>query len=274
MPSLTDFARRVVASRPMSRVYSGTLIRRAAALQLFSQTDSLEGCLTEPMVNGFLANLDGSPYTKKSYRGDLLLLWRAAADEGFVPYPMPRRIRRERLPDLVVECFTEDEARQIVTTCRTLRGGLPNGVGKRLYWEAIVRAAWDTALRRGDLWGLRRDCIRGDGTAIVVQNKTGKLASVRFRPSTIAALDAIGGTAPLGWPLNSCSFGEAFRKIVRASGVQKGTFRWFRRASGSYVEALQPGSGHKQCGHSTTAVFNKHYDAKLAGTNWPQPPEL
>lgn len=34
------------------------------------------------------------------------------------------------------------------------RGGYPNGVARRHYWPAIIRAAWDSGLRRGDLWRL------------------------------------------------------------------------------------------------------------------------
>lgn len=274
--ALSEFARSYVAGRAISPVYAGTLIRRALAFERFAHEKSICLLLTEQRLNEFLADLAPgmSTYTLKSYRGDILTLWRAAADDGMCPYPVLRKIRRDRLEALIVECYTEAEARALAHAAAEMRGGLPNGVPKRAYWEAIIRAGWDSGLRRGDLWRLRRNAIRPDGSLLVSQHKTGGIAACRLRESTVAALDEIGGASPLAWPYNSWTFGEHFRLIVKAAKVNRGTFRWLRRASGSYVEAAQRGAGYRHLGHASQAIFEKHYDARLGGTQLPQPPEL
>lgn len=274
--TLSDFARSYVAGRAISPIYAGTLIRRAIALEKFAHERAVGRLLNEQNVNAFLTDLAPgvSTYTLKSYRGDLLTLWRAAADDGLCGYPVLRKIRRDRLEALVVECYTEVEARALAECASEIRGGLPNGVPKRLYWSGVIRAGWDTGLRRGDLWRLKRNAIRPDGSLLIAQHKTGGIAECRLRPSTLAVLDKIGTPQPLAWPHNSWTFGEHFRLIVKAANVHRGTFRWLRRASGSYVESQQMGAGHRHLGHSTPAIFNKHYDARVGAVPLPLPPEL
>lgn len=272
--TLSAFARRYTQARDLSPVYVGTLCRRAAALELHAGGGPIASILTETKVNGFLASLGVvSPYTFKSYRGDLLTLWNSAADEGLASYPMGRRIMSRRAPALVVECYDVSEARALVEYANRIGGELANGVPQKLYWPAAIRTAWDSALRRSDIWRVRRDYIRPDGSLRLAQHKTGLLVRCQLRMSTVVALYAIGSPVPLYWPHNPWTFGEQFRKIVKASGVGRGTFKFFRRSSGSYVEAAAPGSGHLQLGN-TQSVFAAHYDAKLGGVSWPQPPEL
>lgn len=269
--TLSQFARNYFAARRCSPMYADTVKRRAAALEAHAGSAELSGVLTESIVNEFLRGLDLSPYTVRSYRGDFLSLWNAAADLDLLPYPVLRRIWSPVCPQLLVECYTVDEARKILAAASRVKGEYPNGDHKRLYWSAIVRLAWDSGLRRGDCWRFSREHLRPDGSLRVVQSKTGGVVTVRLRPSTIAAIDKIDGR--LAWPLDPSFFGRHFRRIVRESRVCRGTFKWFRRASGSYVEAQQPGAGHKQLGNGPE-VFGRNYDAKLGGATWPMPPEL
>lgn len=274
--SLAEFARSYISSRPISPVYAGTLVRRAAAFEKFAGARTLTSMLTENNLNAFLASLAGtvSTYTLKSYRSDLLTLWRACADDELAAYPVLRKIRRDRLDALVVDCYSESEARALVSAASTMRGGLSNGIPKRTYWPAIIRTAWDCGLRRGDLWRLKRNTIREDGSFLVAQHKTGGIVCCRLRASTLSALDRIESPSPLAWPHNSWTFGEQFRWIVRTAKIHRGTFKFLRRASGSHVEALLPGAGHKHLGHKSPAIFAAHYDAQLGAATLPQPPEL
>lgn len=274
--TLVEFARLYLNARDVSAMYAGTVLRRAKAFQEFIGEPVPIRLLTEHNVNAFLASMAGiqSPWTLKSYRGDLLTLWRAAADDGLCNYPVLRKIRRERLDALTPDCYSSDDARKLLDVAGALKGGLPNGVPKRSYWPAAIRAGWDSGLRRGDLWKLRRDQIRDGGTALIAQSKTGRVAVVRFRPSTMAALESIPNPQPLYWPLSGWAFGEHFREIVRAAKLRKSTFKFIRRASGSYVELQQPGAGHKHLGHTGPQTFNTFYDARLWADTLPQPPEL
>jgi integrase len=272
--ALADFARSYAQCTPLSKDYATRLIKRAVALEQHSGTSCIALTLTEANVNGFLKSLTWTPRTINSYREDLLTLWNAAADDDLAEYPRARRIQRLKPDPLIVECYSIEEARKLLKAAGKLKGTLANGVKRSRYWQAAILFGWDSGLRRGDVWRVRRDAIREDGSLRMVQHKSKQIVQVRLHPKTVAALDEIGLPQPLAWPHETKYFGTNFKKLVRLAGVNRGTFRWLRRSSGSYVEAQQPGSGHKHLGHSCPAIFTKHYDARLMGSALPQPPEL
>lgn len=274
MTRLTTFAQKYLDSRAVSDVYAANITRRAAALERFAASDSIREILQEPVVNKFLKALTCKPVTIRSYRSDYLALWNAAADYDLVPYPVARRIVCPAVPTPLVDCYDIAEAQALLVAAGKLIGKYRHGVLKRHYWSAAIRLAWDAGFRRGDIWLFRRDSVRADGTLRIVQHKTGQVVTVRLRASTVLALDAIQDNQPLRWPIGGTYFGRHFRAITKAAGVSRGSFKWLRRSSGSYVEMAQPGAGHKHLGHATPQMFDRHYDAKLGGHALPQPPEL
>ncbi len=274
MITLSGFSRQYVAARKVCPEYAANVQRRAAAIERHARETAIDRVLREPVVNKFLCSLDRSPFTIRSYRSDLLSLWNAAADQDLVPYPIARRIHQPAVPSLLIDCYTVDEVRALVAAAKSLAGKYRNGVARRLYWAAAIALAWDAGFRRGDVWLFRRQAVRPDGTLRIVQHKTQQIAAVKLRPSTLEAIDAIGLDMPFRWMLDRGYFGRHFKRLVKAAGVNRGTFKWLRRSSGSYVEAQQPGAGHKHLGHANPGVFTKHYDARLGCANLPQPPEL
>lgn len=271
---LADFVGQYLLSRRVSPTYAERILRRAEALAVRSGHSKVAEALSEPVVNCFLSSLDVSAVTVGSYRSDILTLWRAAADRDLAPYPNARRIVRVAAPALIVDCYLLEEARALLAAAAELAGDYAGGLSKRLYWTAAIRLAWDSGLRRGDVWAVRRSLVRPDGLLRIVQHKTGQVAQSRLRPATVAALDAIGRELPLAWPLDPSFFGRHFKRLVKAAGVNRGSFKWLRRASGSYVEAQQSGAGHKHLGHATPQIFSRHYDARLGERELPLPPEL
>ena len=269
---LHEFVSRYLAVRPVSVGYAHTIQKRTGKLIAFAGRSELVAVFNEATLNGFLETLHHlSPFTQNKYRQDLLAIWRAAADEDRIPYPQPRRIKRVRTLPQVIECYVEHEARALVLAGEHLRGAYPNGVARRHYWPAIIRAAWDSGLRRGDLWRLTTGQIRKDRSALIVQSKTKKVQPCRFYQSTIAAIERAGGH--LAWPLCTRCFGQHFDEIQKASGVLRGTFRWLRRGSGSRIDADHPGTGHEHLGNGRQ-VFDAHYNARLNAAKRPLPPEL
>lgn len=271
MLTLTEFTHRYTDARPLSVDYAATLRKRAAALQATSPKGWLPDVLTEDRINVFLKALTCSPHTVAKYRQDYLCLWRAAADDDLVPYPIARRIWKPKKPPLIINCYTVDEVRQLVAGAEKLKGAMPNGVPRKRYWSALLRLGWATGLRRGDLWKVKPDDIRPDGTLVIAQNKTGRLVTCQVDRKTVEALRAVGD---LRWPLCLRAFAIHFGEIAALAGVNRGVFKWIRRASGSYVEAMQPGAGHKHLGHATAVTFNNHYDARLNPVHPPRPPAL
>lgn len=272
--TLLEFVSQYIQSRRICTEYAKNLGKRAAALARRTGCAELAHVLTESIVNDFLRSLDLSPYTVRSYRSDILSLWNAAADLDLVPYPIARRLFRCDVPELLIDCYTLEETRALVESCKNLNGCYRNGVTRMDYWSAAIPLAWDAGLRRGDVWQFQRDHLRPDRTFRVVQHKTKRAVTLRLHESTVTALDRIARKQPCLWPIDASFFGRHFQRIVKSSGVNRGSFKWLRRASGSYVEMQQPGAGHKHLGHANGIIFDKHYDAKLGGHTLPQPPEL
>lgn len=269
---LSEFVNRYLTLRAVTPAYGATLKKRCAKLIVFAGRGELAYCFNESTVNEFLASLtDVNAVTRNKYRQDFLAIWRAAADLDLIPYPQPRRLRRERPMPRVIECYEVGEVRSLLAAAERMDGAYPSGTPRRHYWPAILRAAWDSGLRRGDLWRLKSSNIRKDGTAIIVQHKTRNAVMVRFHKSTLKAIETAGGH--LEWGQCDWCFGTHFQEISRSSGLNRGTFKWLRRGSGSIIEAFNPGLGHRQLGN-TEQVFRAHYDAKLGEANRPMVPEL
>ena len=268
------FASRYISTRDVSEKYAYRIRLYAVKIARFAGTANIEDIFTEDAFNSFSASLQGNPFTARSTLADYVVLWNAAGDEDLVPYPRLRRLRRPKCPQLIIECYTQAEVGRLLQAATELRGEYANGVRKGLYWEAIIRLGWDTGLRRGDLMRFKKSDVRADGSLRVVQSKTRRIVPVKIRESTRKALDAIQYDQPLDWTMDLTYFGRHFKRIVRASGVGKGSFKWVRRSSGTYVDMKQPGAGSKHLGHSNPQMFDKHYDGHLGDHLLPQPPEL
>lgn len=272
--TLTRFIDKYIAQRDLSVDYAGTLRKRARALQEFAGKSVVRYVLKEDIVNAFLKQLPKklSAYTVSKYRQDFLTMWRAAADVDLCPYPTARRIWQPKKQALIIECLSHDEIEAIVAAAGKLRGCLEDGRPRRHYWTAIIRAAWDTGLRRGDLWRITDRTAGKDGSFKIVQNKSKKIVRCTLRPSTIEAIRLAGGT--LEWPHCFRSFTYGWQRIVEQSGIgREAQFRWVRRGVGSAIESMQPGAGAKALGN-TDQVFRLHYDAQLRPVELPQTPEV
>lgn len=273
MTTLTKYTEKYLSRRSVSECYMRTLRKRTAKLERETGLCDLTDVLTEEVINSFLRSLTGlSAYTVRKYRADLLAIWRSAADDDLVGYPVARRIWRPKAPPLIPECYSIEEVRRLAAAAERIPGAMPCGLARRLYWPAAIRFAWDTGLRRGDIWRFELPTLKSNRTFRIVQNKTGKAICRVIQPETLAALKAIKRSKPLAWTMCEWCFGVHFQEVREAAGLDRGSFRWLRRASGSHVEAEHPGAGHKVLGN-TPQVFGAHYDAQIA-TQVLAPPKL
>jgi site-specific recombinase XerD len=272
--SVLWFVNRYLKERDVTAMYAKRLRKYAIKIARHVGKARLLDVFTEDNVNGFLADYVGSPYTVRAYRSDFITIWNAAADQDLLPYPVLRRIRRPKCHELLIECYTLDEVQKLLAATRKMTGEYPNGVAKRDYWNAAIRLAWDTGLRRGDVIGFNRRSLSLLGRARVIQQKTKRIVPVGLREGTLKALEKVPGDNPLEWLMDLNYFSRHFRWLVKTSGVNRGSFKWLRRSSGTYVEMAMPGAGTKHLGHSSPEVFNRHYDGHLADPLLPQPPDL
>lgn len=276
--TLTELVEQYLSSRDVCPEYAQGVHWKARQFARWLGNKEVSS-LSEDSLNRFLRSLKDarSPSTVRNYRGDLLVLWRYAADCGLVPYPQVRRVVRPSVPQTVPECWTTDEVRQLLEVVAKLPGELRNGVRRNIYWQAAIRVGYETGLRRSDIWRVALSAVSTTNVLFSVAHKTGHREVHQLTQRTADLLRHIGRQMPLDWPYNQRHFGVAFEKIVRKTLIRRGTFKWLRRASGSYVEAAEPGAGPRHLGHSSPAVFARFYDARLAaaeGVRLAQPPPL
>ena len=218
------------------------------------------------------------PATVRGKKNMLLALWRAAADDGACEEPVSRRVRKTRVPASVVTAWTKAEVEQLLAACHGLPRWHRCGLRRSVWWDLAVRVAWDSGIRWGDQIALPVSAVRPDGSVCWTQSKTGKIATFRFSPSTMAALEASLKACPrslvMPWPSSHETFRDQVKRLVRRAGIRAGTWKWIRRGSGTDVELQQPYAGHRHLGN-TRAVFEASYgDQSILGGSVPPPREL
>jgi integrase len=236
--------------------------------------------LDERSVSEWLRDYSATvkPHTVRGKKAMLLALWRAAADDGLANEPTARRVRRVRVPELVPTAWTKSEVESLLTTVAGLGRFHRCGLPRSAWWDLAIRVAWDSGLRWADTVALRVDAVGADGTATVIQGKTGRVSTFRLSKTTLGALGATLEACPRSlvcpWPSSGETFRDQFSRIVERAGIRAGTWKWIRRGSGTDVELQAEGAGHRHLGN-TRRVFEMSYgDPTQIGKRTPCPREL
>lgn len=219
--------------------------------------------------------------TRKSRRTHLLTLLRAASRDKSLSHrpecPDSRDVPTVRIRDYCPDGFTLEETARLVAAAPLMRGTYSNGIPRAGWWAAWVPTAWDSGLLPCDLYLLRRRSIADDGQYYTVRVKTGTRVLVRFRQSTLDAMDAIGAHERTYVFPEFCSYEylrREFKKLMRFAGLSAGSLKWIRKGSGSDVELQQPGAGHIHLANSRQ-IFETHYKVdRITDANRPRPREL
>lgn len=276
--SLLAYVERVLLSRDITPDYAAKVrYCHRKFCEWLGCDPGIDGLDAQP-VNEFLRHLQEQglrPDTVAGYRRAILVVWNSAFSDGDVQTP-PLRIRKIKTSRQIIEAFNHDELNVLLRHVRMLTDYFPNGVERATFWTATLHSAYSTGLRRGDLLRVKRDQIGQDGTARILQNKTQYPITVRFSTPALAAICSMKVDArALPWPFHQNALSRQFRKLVAASGIRKGQFRWLRRSAGSYSEAECAGNGQKILGHRSESVFRRFYnDESISGAAPISPPPL
>jgi len=222
--------------------------------------------LDERMISAWLQHYAATgvrPTTVRSKKQGILSLWRAAAEEELCR-PPARRIRSVRVVREPVEAWLFDEVVRLLAACRGLPRPHPCGLRRAVWWDLAVRIAWDTGLRWGDQITLPVAAVRPDGSGAWCQSKTARPVTFQLSEGTLAALEASLRDCPrelvLPWPASHETFNAQVRRLVRRAGIRRGTWKWLRRSSSSYVELDFPGAGSAHLGHAPgSRIAEQHY---------------
>lgn len=217
-------------------------------------------------LNDFLRVHSGNRHTLKGIRNALVAVLNAAAEKGIVPKPNARSVRT---PDLLPRAFTHDELRRLLA-CATPKQ------------RAAIELAYDTGVRRGDIFeSCRWSNLRGEVLRIV-QRKSGKKLIRQLRKSTIVDCmlvrrdDGDDRMVPL-----DCSWSKwrkDFKALCRWAGVSvvEPGLQMVRRSGASYVKK-NGGDPSAYLGHSPSSrwLADRYYvDDSIADDPPPLPPEI
>ncbi len=277
--TLMRFVEEYLSARDVSPTYAGTLRAHCRAFVRWHGRSIHIDEVKSDDVNQWIAELRLTklkPSSVDGYRRNLLAVWRFAYEVGATDTPA-LRVRRLKLPRQIVRAYTHHEIRKLLHAAAQLKGKHRNGNKRADFWQALLHAAYSTALRRSDLLLVFRRDLDDCGTTTIVQSKTGGLIRVQFSSDALAhaaRLKCSNGLL-LPWPYRRDALVPRFNAIKKLAGISYGSLKWLRRSAASYAEREQPGAGSRILGHRTAAVYRSHYeDATIAGERPIQPPKL
>lgn len=262
---LADLVERYLAEHPygVSASYAKQLRISVVAWQKQAGKPLTLADLADGPLNAYIDWLrqNRKPDTCRTRRGNLLILWHWAYQESLTDVA-PRRVRRLRPIDRQPTAWTLGEVQSLLATAERLPGTFWHStVCRAAWWSSLIRTAYDTALRLGDLLQMQTDDIRS--LLVVRQSKTGRLVNVRLRPATLASIDQTLADKQrrLIWRLWGCeeTFFLHFRRLVAASGIRPGTFRWLRRTAATQLERVAPGRATELLGHASRSTTEAWY---------------
>lgn len=213
-----------------------------------------------------------SARSRSGHRGNLICLWRFLAEEKRCNWP--GRIRRAPKPEPQPIAWTLDELRKLRVAALAARGLIVNsGALRSLYLSTLLDAAYESGLRRGDLWRLEQTNFLDNGIIFLLQNKTGWPHNPQVQPDTLRRIRSLPGKQPLRWPGDEKCFYECWRIwMIRPSGVRPGVLQQIRRTGATQLESLRPADTQRYLGHKTPDMKKHYIDRSQAYGPAPQPP--
>jgi integrase len=259
--------------REVTADYRQALHRVARSMAAAGITPSM---LSESVLNRWLVGLKQSPTTKSNYRRMALSLTRFAIDRKLCGQFIGRvmKVKQKISPPIA---WSMAELSALISASKKLNYYLRKGCPASLFFEAWVRAGFETGLRFSDLLSLRCDQLRGD-RLFVVANKTGvpipKVLSARC-VELLTKLSVQGdGRTFFRWALAERWLRIHFRRLCQSANLT-GTPKWLRRSGATHCEIRQPGSAKKFLGHLSDGLAMKHYvDQTLLPDQCPAPPPI
>lgn len=235
----------------------------ALALTKFCGQNVLLSEIDEAMVNRFILHRLASGTSPTSVRNERFALLRIvdhAAANGHCRELVRRKVRTVTIARRMPVGPKRDQLSKLLASASKLDGQFTNGISRAVYFQALIAVAYETGLRKGDLWNIDREQIAEDGTIALTMNKTGQQHTCRISDATRKLLDQLPGRFPLRFPTNSSStYSKWAGRIKDKAGVKiRGLCQPIRRSAASYVK-LDGGNSQEFLGHSTPGVDVRYY---------------
>lgn len=218
--------------------------------------------INEPLLSRFLLSrlaAQRSPTSVRNERFAMLRITDHAAERGYCRRLDRRRVRMVSAARAMPCGPRQDELRRLLAAA-ALPGCFANGAKRRDYFRALLLAAYETGLRKGDLFRLHREQIGRDGVVALTLHKTRQTHCCRLSKATRDGLAALPGDTPLRFPCSSQgTFTRWCAKLKKAAGISmRGLLQPIRRSAASYVQR-SGGSAQEFLGHLTPGLAERYY---------------
>ena len=213
-------------------------------------------------VNRWLVHLQNeelSPFTIQQRRISLLTIWRAAYELELLE-DLPKRIRKIKTPDKVIETLSTDQINKIHEISNFLRGRIPRTrILKSDYFRTFIQATLETAMRQSDLHALSYHEVFHRGKRTIIQIKTGHRRQFRFSNDLIEDIDSWHPKTGNIWPRAGQQYlSKRISDLGKAIGV-KLTHTILRKTAITNQEAKQVGTGWIFAGHKSPDTTRQWY---------------
>jgi integrase len=238
---------------------------------LFLQRPALLSDLTADAVNRWLKHeRDGSQIGDRSranVRRSLLTLWKRFGDG----------LNRDSIRSVIVtprnpEAWLYDEMELVAQAATKLPGRLTNGIKRSLYMPTLLWCAYETGLRRRDLWTFDISRFDAERRAALTQHKTKRVHVIQITPQTEEGLRQMAGIlrgtadqhwrTPLRWPQSTTMFYYWMRECRKIAGVDaevsNRSLQHVRRTGATEV-CVEGGHAWRFLGHSREGLDRKSY---------------
>jgi hypothetical protein len=279
MSTLMLYVENFLNARDVTPAYAELIRTRCRAFARFLRKSVHVEDIEAANVNAWLTWLQTQklrPATIAGYKRNLCVVWRDAFEAG-ANHNAPLRIKRVKVPQQIIRAYTHAEIRALLHAASKLKGRHRNGNRRADFWQALLHSAYSTALRRSDLLLVFRHQIQSDGSAVIVQSKTGFSHRVRFSPQAMYHASKLSDPNGLllPWPYRRDALSPRFQILKKMAGIQHGSLKWLRRSAASYAEREETGAGAKLLGHRSGKVFKSSYeDSTISGQKPAEPPPL
>lgn len=208
-----------------------------------------------------------SDRSRANVRTSLLTLWkRFGAD-----------LNRDNVRSVIVtpknpEAWHFDELEQVAKAAGRLGGNLINGLPRGLYMSTCLWFAYETGLRRGDVWRFDLEAFDADRLAAMTQHKTNRVHIVSITEETERDLRELSKTlrdsgdehyrTPLRWPQSETTFYYWMRRAREFAGVdpekRNRSLQHVRRTGATQVDS-EGRSAWKFLGHTREGLDRRSY---------------
>lgn len=199
-------------------------------------------------------------------RKDLITIWKFSGRKLKID-----KIRRVSVAKKNPSAWYYDQLVKVITAALDLPGGFPNGLPRSLYMATILRFAFETGIRRRDIWSFDVSLL-ADNVAAITQHKTKHVQVVQVTDALMGnliemrdRLIAAGDTQPtivFRWPMSERQFYYWMRRCRVAAGVDANVanraLQHLRRTGATEVDR-NGGEAWKFLGHTTSGLDRKSY---------------